>query len=104
MLIQKPYIGVIGEGGYKWYNAASMDNSGVEATFTWRDEIKDFKYDISFNISYYKNEITELPDVIKYTWEVVTVWTKPLWDNLMAHGCHIKPMVYSKQSKRYMNI
>ena len=28
MLIQKPYIGVIGEGGYKWYNAASMDNSG----------------------------------------------------------------------------
>ena len=36
--------------------------------------------------------------------EVVTVWTKPLWDNLMAHGCHIKPMVYSKQSKRYMNI
>ena len=68
MLIQKPYIGVIGEGGYKWYNAASMDNSGVEATFTWRDEIKDFKYDISFNISYYKNEITELPDVIKYTW------------------------------------
>jgi tonB-linked outer membrane protein, susC/ragA family len=68
MLIQKPYIGVIGEGGYKWYNAASMDNSGVEATFTWRDEIKDFKYDISFNLSYYKNEITELPDVIKYTW------------------------------------
>ena len=46
MLIQKPYIGVIGEGGYKWYNAASMDNNGVEATLTWRDEIKDFKYDI----------------------------------------------------------
>ena len=35
MLIQKPYIGVIGEGGYKWYNAASMDNNGVEATLTW---------------------------------------------------------------------
>lgn len=68
MLIQKPYIGVIGEGGYKWYNAASMDNNGVEATLTWRDEIKDFKYDISFNLSYYKNKITELPDVIKYTW------------------------------------
>ena len=68
MLIEKPYIAVIGEGGYQWYNAASMKNSGVEATLTWRDEIKDFKYDISFNLSYYKNKITELPDVIKYTW------------------------------------
>lgn len=68
MLIQKPYIGAIGEGGYKWYNAASMDNSGVEATLTWRDEINDFRYDVSFNLSYYKNEITDLPEVIKYTW------------------------------------
>lgn len=68
MLIQKPYIGTIGEGGYKWYNAASMDNKGVEATLTWRDRVKDFNYDISFNISYYKNEIADLPEVIKYTW------------------------------------
>lgn len=68
MLIQKPYIGVIGEGGYKWYNAANMDNSGVEATFTWRDTVKDFNYEISFNFSYYDNRITELPEVLKYTW------------------------------------
>ncbi len=68
MLIQKPYIGAIGEGGYKWYNAASMDNNGIEATFTWRDRIKDFDYNVSFNISYYKNKITDLPDEIKYTW------------------------------------
>ena len=68
MLIQKPYIGAIGEGGYKWYNAASMDNNGIEATITWKDNIKDFDYNVSFNISYYKNKITDLPDVIKYTW------------------------------------
>lgn len=68
MLIQKPYIGAIGEGGYKWYNAASMDNNGIEATITWRDKVKDFDYNVSFNISYYKNEITDLPDVIRYTW------------------------------------
>ncbi len=68
MLIQKPYIGAIGEGGYKWYNAASMDNNGIEATITWRDKVKDFDYNVSFNISYYKNKITDLPDVIKYTW------------------------------------
>ena len=68
MLIEKPYIGAIGEGGYKWYNAAKMDNNGLEATITWRDEVKDFKYDVSFNISYYHNEIVDLPEIIKYTW------------------------------------
>lgn len=70
MLIQKPYIAAIGEGGYKWYNAAKMDNNGVEATIVWRDTVKDsdFSYDVSFNLSYYKNTVVDLPEVIKYTW------------------------------------
>ena len=70
MLIQKPYIAAIGEGGYKWYNAAKMNNNGVEATITWRDTVKDsdFSYDVSFNLSYYKNTVVDLPEVIKYTW------------------------------------
>lgn len=68
MLIQKPYIAAIGEGGYKWYNAASMDNNGVEATITWHDKINDFNYEVAFNVSYYHNEITDLPEEVKYTW------------------------------------
>ena len=70
MLIQKPYIAAIGEGGYKWYNAAKMNNNGVEATVTWRDTLEDsdFSYDVSFNLSYYKNTVIDLPEVIKYTW------------------------------------
>lgn len=68
MLIQRPYIGVIGEGGYYWYNGISMKNKGFEATVTWRDQIKDFNYDVSLNLSYYKNEITDLPSDIYYTY------------------------------------
>lgn len=68
MLIRRDYIAVIGEGGYYWYNGISMNNKGVEATFTWRDQVKDFNYDISLNLSYYKNKITDLPSDIYYTY------------------------------------
>lgn len=68
MLITRPYVGVIGEGGNYYYNGISMNNKGVETTITWRDHLKDFDYDISFNLSYYKNEIVDLPDDIYYTY------------------------------------
>ncbi|KAA6335378.1 TonB-dependent receptor SusC, partial [termite gut metagenome] len=68
MLIKRDYIAVIGEGGYYWYNGISMNNKGLEATIAWRDEIKDFKYDIAFNLSYYKNEVSNLPSDIYYTY------------------------------------
>lgn len=68
MLISRPYIGVIGEGGSYWYNGISMNNNGVEATLTWRDQVRDFSYDIAFNISYYKNKIVDLPEDIYWTY------------------------------------
>ena len=68
MLIQRPYIAIIGEGGYYWYNGVSMNNKGLETTLSWRDNVKDFNYDIAINLSYYKNEITDLPADIYYTY------------------------------------
>lgn len=68
MLIQRDYIGVIGEGGKYWYNGISMNNTGVEATLSWNDQVRDFSYDLSLNISYYKNKITDLPEDIYYTY------------------------------------
>ncbi|MDR0895617.1 MAG: TonB-dependent receptor [Prevotellaceae bacterium] len=68
MLIQRPYIGVIGEGGYYWYNGISMNNRGFETTLTWRDDISDFHYDIALNLSFYRNRITDLPQDIYYTY------------------------------------
>jgi TonB-linked SusC/RagA family outer membrane protein len=69
MLIQRPYIAVIGEGGYYWYNGISMNNKGVETTITWQDEVADgLRYNLSLNLSYYKNKITDLPSDIYYTY------------------------------------
>ena len=68
MLIDRPYIGVIGEGGTYAYNGASLNNKGVEGIITWRNTVGDFRYEVSANISHYKNIITSLPDDIYYTW------------------------------------
>jgi hypothetical protein len=69
MLIDRPYIAVIGEGGYMSYNGASLKNNGIEGTIAWRDVVnKDFSYDISFTGTAYKNEITDLPEDIYYNW------------------------------------
>lgn len=69
MLIDRPYIAIIGEGGYMAYNGASMDNNGLEGTIGWRDRPNDdFSYDITFTASAYKNKITGLPKDIYYTW------------------------------------
>lgn len=62
MLVNPPYLGVIGEGGEKWYNGASMENKGYEVSIGYRNTTPfGLRYDISGNISGYKNKITELP-------------------------------------------
>jgi TonB-linked SusC/RagA family outer membrane protein len=68
MLVERPYIAVIGEGGYAWYNGGSMENKGIEGAVTWRDHVKDFNYEASFNLSYYKNKVTGLSEDIYYTY------------------------------------
>lgn len=69
MLIDRPYIAIMGEGGYMAYNGASIKNNGIEGVITWRDRINNkFSYDISFTGTAYKNEITSLPEDIYYTW------------------------------------
>ena len=69
MLIERPYIGVIGEGGYMSYNGASMTNNGIEAIASWRDKIgNDFNYEVTVVGSVNKNKITYLPEDIFYTY------------------------------------
>lgn len=69
MLIDRPYIAIIGEGGYMAYNGASIKNTGFEGILSWRDQIiKDLNYNITFTASVNKNEITSLPEDIYYTW------------------------------------
>ena len=69
MLVEKPYIATIGEGGYCWYNGGEMVNKGFEAQLSWRDRVgKDFSYDIALNMSFQKNEVTDLLDDIYYSY------------------------------------
>ena len=66
MLVTPPYIAVIGEGGSQTFNGASMKNTGLDVSLGYRGEMSNgLSYDISGNISAYKNEITELPE---YVW------------------------------------
>ena len=68
MLYQPPYAGVMGEGGYTWANCISMNNNGAEFVLGWRDKFSNgLRYDISFNGSFYKNKVTDLPESIYYT-------------------------------------
>ena len=53
MLVEKPYIAVIGEGGYCWYNGGTMNNKGFEMALTWNDKVKDF-------LTEYNNIINEM--------------------------------------------
>ncbi len=63
MLVLPPYLGVLGEGAYKWYNGASMENRGYEVTLGYKKMTAfGLSYDISGNISGYQNKVTKLPD------------------------------------------
>ena len=68
MLVEKPYIAVIGEGGYCWYNGGSMKNTGFEATIDWRSQAGKVGYNVGLNLTVSKNEVTSLLDDIYYTY------------------------------------
>jgi len=69
MLVEKPYIATIGEGGYCWYNGGEMKNEGVEGQIEWRSGAgKDFSYNVGFNFTVSKNRVTDLLDDIYYNY------------------------------------
>ena len=57
-------IGVMGEGSSMWINAGEMKNNGTEFNVGYRGFKGDFRYDITANISTYRNEVTKLPETI----------------------------------------
>ena len=65
ILVLMDGIGAMGEGSVQWVNAGAMDNMGVELSLGYRNQTPGgFKYDISANISSYKNTVTKLPETI----------------------------------------
>lgn len=69
MLVEKPYIATIGEGGYCWYNGGEMTNRGIEGQINWRNHVTDdFSYDLGLNFTISKNKVTDLLDDIYYSY------------------------------------
>lgn len=66
MLINPAYIGVVGEGGYRWANGASMENKGIDVTTGYRNKTAfGLDYELTGVISAYKNKITHLPEAVE---------------------------------------
>lgn len=69
MLFQPPYLGTIGEGGYRWVNAADMTDRGVELQLSYHNNPNSaFRWNLSGNISHNKNEITNLPPNVRFAY------------------------------------
>ncbi len=65
ILVLMDGIGAMGEGSAQWVNAGAMDNMGVELSLGYRNQTQSgFKYDISANLSSYRNTVTKLPETI----------------------------------------
>ena len=65
ILVQMEGIAAMGEGSSQWINAGEMENYGFELNLGYRNDTSfGLKYDISANISAYRNKITKLPTTV----------------------------------------
>ena len=65
ILVNMPGIAVMGEGSSQWINAGEMENKGFEFNLGYRNQTHfGLKYDITANISSYRNKITALPATV----------------------------------------
>ena len=65
ILVSPPYLAVIGEGGNRWINGASMENRGIEVALGYQNKTSGgFGYEISGNLSINDNKITALPQSV----------------------------------------
>lgn len=66
ILVLPPYLAIIGEGGNKWINGASMENKGIEASIGYRKTFTSgLEFEINGNIALNRNKITDLPASVK---------------------------------------
>lgn len=65
ILVNMPGIAVMGEGSSQWINAGEMENRGFEFNIGYRSQTHfGLKYDVTANISSYRNKITALPATV----------------------------------------
>ena len=65
ILVNMAGIAVMGEGSSQWINAGEMENRGFEFNIGYRNQTHfGLKYDVTANISSYRNKITALPTTV----------------------------------------
>ena len=65
ILVEMAGIAAMGEGSTQWINAGKMENKGIELNLGYRDETSTgFAYEITGNISTYRNKITDIPATV----------------------------------------
>ena len=64
ILVFPPYLAVLGEGGGQYVNGAAMENRGWELTVAYNGTAGKLGYQLSGNLSAYKNRITALPESV----------------------------------------
>lgn len=65
ILVQMAGIAAMGEGSSQWINAGEMKNKGVELNLGYRNTTSyGLRYEVTGNISAYRNEITALPATV----------------------------------------
>ncbi|WP_133272422.1 SusC/RagA family TonB-linked outer membrane protein [Hymenobacter radiodurans] len=65
ILVNLPYLAVVGEGGDKFVNGASIENKGWEFLVGYQNELTNgLTYSITGNLSTYRNKLTFLPDEV----------------------------------------
>lgn len=58
-LVQAPILASYGTGA-PYINGGDISNKGVELALSWNDQVSDFSYGITANVSYNKNEVTRI--------------------------------------------
>lgn len=65
ILVEMVGIAAMGEGTNQWINAGEMENRGLEFNVGWRNTTSyGFTYEVTGNISTYRNKITRLPATV----------------------------------------
>lgn len=65
ILVQMVGIAAMGEGSTQWINAGEMKNKGIELNLGYRNTTSyGLRYEITGNISAYRNEITAIPATV----------------------------------------
>ena len=62
MLIAAQYSALAGEAGKPYINFGDMKNSGWDFNFNYRDNKGDWSWDVSLNLSHYKNEVVKISE------------------------------------------